>query len=96
MGPDQRQGQLPLRLSPGNTIIDAYKLDGTRMWRIDLGRNIRSGAHYTQFQVFDYDGDGKAEIAMKTADATRDGVGTVIGNCERGLPQLLRLRPRGA
>ncbi|MEU5157075.1 carbohydrate-binding protein [Glycomyces sp. NPDC021274] len=64
----------------GNTIIDAYKLDGTRMWRIDLGRNIRSGAHYTQYQVFDYDGDGKAEIAMKTADATRDGVGTVIGN----------------
>ncbi|GAA2148587.1 rhamnogalacturonan lyase [Glycomyces algeriensis] len=64
----------------GNTIIDAYKLDGTRMWRIDLGRNIRSGAHYTQYQVFDYDGDGRAEIAMKTADATRDGVGTVIGN----------------
>ncbi|MFG3340263.1 carbohydrate-binding protein [Glycomyces sp. NPDC048151] len=64
----------------GNTIIDAYRLDGTRLWRIDLGRNIRSGAHYTQFQVFDYDGDGKAEVAMKTADGTRDGVGTVIGN----------------
>jgi hypothetical protein len=64
----------------GNTIVDAYKLDGTRMWRIDLGRNIRSGAHYTQFQAFDYDGDGKAEVAMKTADGTRDGVGTVIGS----------------
>ncbi|MCD0447245.1 carbohydrate-binding protein [Glycomyces sp. A-F 0318] len=64
----------------GNTIIDAYELDGTRLWRIDLGRNIRSGAHYTQFQVFDYDGDGKAEIAMKTADGTRDGQGTVIGS----------------
>lgn len=64
----------------GNTIIDAYQLDGTRLWRIDLGRNIRSGAHYTQFQVFDYDGDGKAEIAMKTADGTRDGQGTVIGS----------------
>ncbi|GAB4004663.1 hypothetical protein GCM10029992_50340 [Glycomyces albus] len=64
----------------GDTIIDAYELDGTRVWRIDLGRNIRSGAHYTQFQVFDYDGDGAAEIAMKTADGTRDGQGTVIGN----------------
>ncbi|MFG2577223.1 rhamnogalacturonan lyase [Streptomyces sp. NPDC048481] len=64
----------------GNTIIDGLKLDGTRLWRIDLGRNIRSGAHYTQFQVYDYDGDGKAEVAMKTADGARDGAGTVIGN----------------
>ncbi|MER5213489.1 rhamnogalacturonan lyase, partial [Streptomyces sp. NPDC002838] len=64
----------------GNTIIDGVKLDGTRLWRIDLGRNIRSGAHYTQFQAYDYDGDGKAEIAMKTADGTRDGTGAVIGS----------------
>jgi hypothetical protein len=64
----------------GNVYIDAYKLNGQRLWRIDLGRNIRAGAHYTQFQVFDYDGDGKAEIAMKTADGTRDGAGTVIGS----------------
>ncbi|MGW4911637.1 rhamnogalacturonan lyase [Streptomyces sp. NPDC004270] len=64
----------------GDTILDGVKLDGTRLWRIDLGRNIRSGAHYTQFQVYDYDGDGRAEIAMKTADGTVDGTGTVIGN----------------
>jgi hypothetical protein len=64
----------------GDTIIDGIKLDGTRLWRIDLGRNIRSGAHYTQFQVYDYDGDGKAEVAMKTADGTTDGRGTVIGS----------------
>nr|WP_030161082.1 hypothetical protein [Glycomyces sp. NRRL B-16210] len=64
----------------GNVFIDAYKLNGTRLWRIDLGRNIRAGAHYTQFQVFDYDGDGRAEIAMKTADATVSGTGQVIGN----------------
>ncbi|WP_375165076.1 rhamnogalacturonan lyase [Streptomyces sp.] len=64
----------------GNTILDGIRLDGTRLWRIDLGRNIRSGAHYTQFQVYDYDGDGRAEVAMKTADGTRDGTGTVIGN----------------
>ncbi|WP_078591700.1 RICIN domain-containing protein [Streptomyces megasporus] len=64
----------------GNVHIDAYELGGQRLWRIDLGRNIRAGAHYTQFQVYDYDGDGRAEVAMKTADATRDGRGTVIGN----------------
>nr|WP_260407982.1 rhamnogalacturonan lyase [Planomonospora venezuelensis] len=64
----------------GNVYVDAYRLDGTRMWRIDLGRNIRAGAHYTQFQVYDYDGDGRAEVAMKTADGTRDGTGKVIGS----------------
>ncbi|NED01019.1 rhamnogalacturonan lyase, partial [Streptomyces sp. SID6648] len=46
----------------GNTIVDGIRLDGTRLWRVDLGRNIRSGAHYTQFQVYDYDGDGRAEV----------------------------------
>jgi hypothetical protein len=64
----------------GNVFLDAYKLNGQRLWRIDLGRNIRAGAHYTQFQVFDYDGDGRAEVAVKTADATRSGTGQVIGN----------------
>ncbi|MGP3967795.1 rhamnogalacturonan lyase family protein [Streptomyces sp. 6N223] len=63
-----------------NVYVDAYRLNGQRLWRIDLGRNIRAGAHYTQFQVYDYDGDGRAEVAMKTADGTRDGQGTVIGN----------------
>ncbi|WP_026208096.1 rhamnogalacturonan lyase family protein [Catelliglobosispora koreensis] len=60
--------------------VDGYKLNGTRLWRINLGRNIRAGAHYTQFQVYDYDGDGRAEVAMKTADATVSGTGQVIGN----------------
>jgi rhamnogalacturonan endolyase len=64
----------------GNVFVDAYKLDGTRLWRIDLGKNIRAGAHYTQFIVYDLDGDGKAELAVKTADGTIDGAGTVIGN----------------
>ncbi|MGW0807859.1 rhamnogalacturonan lyase [Nonomuraea sp. NPDC002799] len=64
----------------GNVFVDAYRLNGTRLWRVDLGRNIRAGAHYTQFQVYDYDGDGRAEIAMKTADGTVDGRGTVIGS----------------
>jgi hypothetical protein len=60
--------------------VDAYRINGTRLWRVNLGRNIRAGAHYTQFQVYDYDGDGKAEVAMKTADATVSGTGQVIGN----------------
>lgn len=64
----------------GNVYLDAYKTDGTRLWRIDLGRNIRAGAHYTQFMVYDLDSDGKAEVACKTADGTRDGRGTVIGS----------------
>ncbi|WP_326924205.1 rhamnogalacturonan lyase [Bacillus haynesii] len=64
----------------GEVIIDAYKLDGTLMWRIQLGKNIRAGAHYTQLMVYDLDGDGKAEIAMKTADGTVDGTGRVIGD----------------
>lgn len=55
--------------------IDCYRLDGTFLWRIDLGVNIRAGAHYTQFQVFDYDGDGKAEMVCKTAPGTKDGKG---------------------
>ncbi|XEC94550.1 fibronectin type III domain-containing protein [Paenibacillus tarimensis] len=66
----------------GNVYLDAYKLDGTLMWRIDMGRNIRAGAHYTQFLVYDLDGDGKAEIAAKTADGTVDGAGQVIGDAD--------------
>jgi rhamnogalacturonan endolyase len=61
-------------------ILQAYKLDGTLLWTIHLGRNIREGAHYTQFMVYDLDGDGRAEIACKTADGTVDGAGTVIGD----------------
>ena len=64
----------------GNVYLDAYKLNGTRLWRINLGRNIRAGAHYTQFMVYDLDSDGKAEVACKTADGTVSGTGQVIGN----------------
>jgi len=64
----------------GNVYIDCYRLDGTRLWRIDLGKNIRAGAHYTQFMVYDLDSDGKAEMACRTADGTIDGTGVVIGD----------------
>ena len=64
----------------GNVILDAYEVDGRQLWRINLGTNIRAGAHYTQFLVFDFDGDGKAEVVCKTADGTVDGKGKIIGN----------------
>lgn len=61
-------------------ILQAYKLDGTLMWTIHLGKNIREGAHYTQFLVYDFDGCGHAEVVCKTADGTIDGQGKVIGD----------------
>ena len=61
-------------------ILQAYKLDGTLMWTINLGPNIREGAHYTQFLVYDFDGDGRAELVCKTADGTTDAKGKVIGD----------------
>ncbi|MEY8685176.1 rhamnogalacturonan lyase [Bacteroides sp. AN502(2024)] len=66
----------------GPVILDCYKLNGRQLWRIHLGRNIRAGAHYTQFMVYDLDGDGKAEVVMKTADGTVDGTGKVIGDAQ--------------
>ena len=64
----------------GNVYIDGYKMNGKKLWRIDLGKNIRAGAHYTQFMVYDLDGDGIAEVAMKTSDGTVDGTDKVIGD----------------
>ena len=67
----------------GTPVFDAYELDGTHLWRIDLGLNVREGEHYTQFMVYDLDGDGSAEMACKTADGTMDGVGHVIGDRDK-------------
>ena len=76
----------------GPVIIDCYRMDvnaksdsgqsisSKLLWRINLGHNIRAGAHYTQFMVYDFDGDGRAELICKTADGTRDGQGNVIGD----------------
>jgi rhamnogalacturonan endolyase len=61
-----------------NVILDCYKLDGTKLWRIDLGPNIRAGAHYTQFMVYDFDGDGRAEMMCKTAPGSKDGLGNYV------------------
>lgn len=62
----------------GTTLLEAYKLDGTFMWQIDMGVNIRSGSHYTSFIAYDFNGDGKAEIAFRTSEGTRFGDGKLI------------------
>jgi rhamnogalacturonan endolyase len=62
----------------GNVYLDGYTLAGTRLWRINLGPNIRAGQHYTQLSVYDFDGDGKAEVACKTAPGTKDGTGASL------------------
>ncbi|MCB6671855.1 rhamnogalacturonan lyase [Phocaeicola vulgatus] len=72
----------PQRGFTGNTYLDAYKMDGTGLWRIDLGPNVRSGAATTNFLVFDFDGDGCAEICCKTGDGTVDGLGHRIGDAQ--------------
>lgn len=72
----------PQRGFTGNTYLDAYKMDGTRLWRIDLGPNVRSGAATTNFLVFDFDGDGCAEICCKTGDGTVNGLGHRIGDAQ--------------
>ncbi|MCD8325181.1 MAG: fibronectin type III domain-containing protein, partial [Lachnospiraceae bacterium] len=55
----------------GTTILDCYELDGTLLWRLDLGINIRAGAHYTEFALYDFDYDGGAELIVKTAPGTQ-------------------------
>ena len=62
------------------TILEAIELDGTSLWRINLGINIRSGSHYTQLMVYDLDGDGKAEVVCRTSDGTIDGKGQTLGD----------------
>jgi rhamnogalacturonan endolyase len=86
------QYEIFLKWEPGNArdnahdgftdpvFIDCLRLDGTLLWRVNLGRNIRAGAHYTQFMVYDFDGDGRAEMMCRTADGTRDGQGRVLGD----------------
>ena len=64
----------------GNVLYDCYKINGEKLWRIDLGHNVRAGSHYNQFIVYDLDGDGRAEFVVKTSDGAVDGKGNVIGN----------------
>ncbi|MGB3801752.1 MAG: rhamnogalacturonan lyase, partial [Lewinella sp.] len=60
--------------------LHAYKMNGTLMWSINLGINIRAGAHYTQFMVYDLNGDGMAEVVCKTAPGTTDASGDYLSD----------------
>lgn len=71
----------------GNVYLDCYKVDWTaggagttpeKLWRVDLGKNIRAGAHYTQFMVYDFDGDGRAEMMCKTGPGSKDGTDNYV------------------
>ncbi|MBD5779009.1 carbohydrate-binding protein [Pelagicoccus sp. NFK12] len=66
----------------GNVILDAYEFDGTQLWRLDLGVNVRAGAHYTQFLAYDFDGDGQAELALRTCEGSKDATGAYIAKPE--------------
>ena len=58
--------------------LSCYEMDGKHRWTIDTGYGIRSGNHYTQFLVYDFDGDGKSEVIFKTAAGTKDGLGRYV------------------
>lgn len=67
-------------IQPGSCILEAYKLNGSFLWRVDMGININQGAHYTPFIVYDFDGDGRAEVAFRSAEGTIFGDGSKIGD----------------
>ena len=60
------------RKSPETFKVEAYLNDGTFLWRKDLGWNIELGIWYSPMIVYDFDGDGKAEVALKTAPLEPD------------------------
>lgn len=76
----QRPADTAFARITGNTVLQAYKFDGTLLWTIQMGKNVREGEHDTQFMVFDLDGDGRSEVAVRTADGSVDGTGKVIGD----------------
>ena len=64
--------------------IAAYLSDGTHLWTIDLGPGIEPGVWYSPFVAFDFNGDGRAEVAFKSSgdDYVKDGNGRVCGGKE--------------
>lgn len=62
-------------------LLEAYKLDGTFLWRICSGPNIILGNSWS-FAVADFDGDGKAEVAFRSSEGTVFGDGTEIGDVD--------------
>ncbi|MDE6549319.1 MAG: hypothetical protein K2L22_09995 [Muribaculaceae bacterium] len=62
-------------------LYEAYKLDGTMLWRVCSGPNILLG-NSSSFAVADFDGDGRAEMAIKTGEGTVFGDGMEIGDTD--------------
>ena len=73
---NQRDSGKEGKASP--TYLTCNKMDGTEMWRINLGHNIRSGNHTMTFLVYDFDNDGKAEMICRTAAGSIDGTGKYV------------------
>ncbi len=66
----------------GTVRFSAYELDGTKFWdnEINLGKNVYSSAHTVQFLVYDFDGDGKAEMICQTSLGSKDTAGNYVSN----------------
>ncbi len=58
-------------------ILDCLKLDGTLLWRINLGPNVLAGCRFT-FLCYDFDGDGYGELIVKTAQGSKDATGNFL------------------
>ncbi|NQX01297.1 autotransporter-associated beta strand repeat-containing protein, partial [bacterium] len=82
-------------------FLEAYKRDGTLLWRIDLGPNsfykynIEPGSssisigHGDNVTVYDMDGDGKAEVLLRTANGVVFGNGAVVSGGSSNNVQFL-------
>ena len=62
-------------------LLEAYRLDGTFLWRMALGPNILTG-NGGSFAVYDFDGDGCCEVALRTSEGTIFGDGREIGDID--------------
>ena len=75
--PDNAKDSMYSYATTAPCIIDAYKLSGNQanlLWRVDMGYNVKASAHTTQIMVYDFDGDGKAEMILRTLEGTTSGI----------------------
>ncbi len=54
------------RPSPGTFTLEAYKSNGEYLWTYDMGWAIEQGSWYSPYVVYDLDGDGAAEVIVKS------------------------------